>query len=467
MSSTGEHSDEAKAQAGNDSRDDEYRRWVEATPPAVEPFYPFRAPNESIPLYAGQLRGTAKAGEVVVDGAIETAFQPTLRLRYKSTEELPPRLALEFFAADVDFDLFPADVSRLPVPPQPIDENRTPPVEGYLLQLEMGAADRLAFMTFQLPNFLPFIGDWIRHEGHLTRGRLVLSGGGWRITIDSREGLDDIVASVKRSGGYALTHVGRLEREDGALFELSHGQLMIDAIYRFCSFVNGFATGPLLPVGFVGAGQAVWSDWRPIVADPWHSVDSWADALHPNELTNLFPRFLNRWLDPYWQRVVNAGIAFYLDANVPRTLQRAIVLAQIGLELLVYAVLVDEQHVGAQDIKPIGVGIARLLDHYKISTVIPKHFTELADLASSNGWATGPWAVTALRNEFVHAKRATPVRPYKVWLQAWKLISWYLELALLATFGFNGEYMNRLNWPRRPGTVEPVPWAVAGARPPA
>lgn len=460
MSSTGEDSGEAKAQGENERLTAERRRWLEAIPPALEPFYPFRAPNQSIPLYRGQLRGEAQASEFFVDGAVEMAWQPTLRLRYRSIEELPTNLSLDVFAGDFDFDLYPADLSVLPVPPEPTDEDdNTPPIEGQLIHLEMGSLDWASFLTFQLPNFLPYVGDWMRHGQHAHRGRIVLSGAGWRLTLDSREGLDQIVSSVKRSGGYALTHVGRLEREDGESFTRDEARKMIDAVYWFCSFVKGSAGGPVLPVGFGPGGKANWSDWRATIAEPGYAADSWADVLHAQELANLFPGFLERWFDPFWQRVVHAGVAYYLDANIPRTLQRAVALAQVGLEMLVYAILIDDQRKTWEEIKPIGRAISGLLDYYKIPITIPDHFTELAVVAAAEGWLTGPWAVTALRNEFIHAKRDAPRRPHEVWVQAWKLISWYLELTLLATLRFNGEYANRLKWPRWVGTVERVPWA--------
>jgi hypothetical protein len=57
-------------------------------------------------------------------------------------------------------------------------------------------------------------------------------------------------------------------------------------------------------------------------------------------------------------------------------------------------------------------------------------------------------------------KRNDPERPHEVWVQAWKLIVWYVEMALMAIFGFNGEYLNRVKWPLSVEQVERVPWAT-------
>jgi hypothetical protein len=148
-----------------------------------------------------------------------------------------------------------------------------------------------------------------------------------------------------------------------------------------------------------------------------------------------------------------------LDANVPRTIDRAIAQAQIVLELLVHAILVDGGHKAAAEVSPIGRGIARLLEHFGISIKIPSHFKELVAQASREGWKSGPWAITELRNEVIHPKRGATERPTSVKIEAWKLAAWYVEMTLLAMFGFDGEYGNRLNWPRWTGQVERVPWA--------
>ena len=430
----------------------------------MEPFYPFRAPNQPTFLYRGRLRGNSAEGEFSIDGDVELAWQPTPQLRYRSVADVPDKLSFDLFdlsMRDVDLEWSPADLSVVPVPPEPsANDDREAPVNGRLTRMEIGSGQVLSFVTFQLPNFLAYVGDSIRQGDTATRGRLVLSAAGWRVTIDSRPGLDKIASELDRTGGYALTHVGRLEREDGHPFTRVDAREMLKAIYWFSSFVTGTAGGPVLPVGFDETGQAVWSEWVNPNAAPWKTALGWASKLRANELANLFPGFIDRWLDPYWSRVVNMGIAYYLDANIPRSLERAVALGQVGLEMLVYAVLIDEQQEKWDDIKPIGRAIANLLKQYKIPIAIPEHFKELAAEASREQWLSGPWAVTALRNEFIHVKRNAPQRPHEAWVQAWQLIDWYLEMALLATFRFNGEYLNRLKWPLSVWQVERVPWAL-------
>jgi hypothetical protein len=267
----------------------------------------------------------------------------------------------------------------VPAPPDPLpQDDRDASIDGRFTRLDIGAGHDFSFVTFLLPNFLAYVGDWIGQDDRANRGRAVLSAAGWRVTIDSRPELDQIATDVDRTGGYAITHVGRLEREDGNPFTRDQAREMLTGLYWYCSFVTGAAGGPVLPVGFNGAGQAVWSEWVDPNTAPWKTALGCASKVRANELANLFLGFIDRWLDPHWSRVMSMGIAYYLDANIPRSIQRAVALGQVGLEMIVYALLIDGQHKTWDEIKPIGRAITRLLEHFGIPTAIPDHFRDLA-----------------------------------------------------------------------------------------
>jgi len=388
-------------------------------------------------------------------------WQPKPNIRYWSSANPPAALFDSLFKDDVDNDFYPIDLQLVPVPPDRTDStDQQPTIEGTLPHLEVGAGQAFSFVIFQLPNFLNYLGSWVRQGDQAYRGRIEMSGAGWRVTIDRRPDFDHTIQDIRKVGGYATTHVGRLEREGGSLFSRHEATELLDGLYWFCSFVNSSSCGPLLSVGYDKDGLATWSVWGVRSTARWHSPDGWADEHRPKDIASLFPGFLDRWLDPYWRRVVDIAVGLYLDGNVPRTLERAVALSQIPLELLVHAVLVDGKHKTEKEVRPPSRGIARLLEHYGISREIPAKFTELATVASQEGWKSGPWAVTELRNEVIHVKRNTKVRPREVWVQSWKLIVWYVEMVLLATFGFKGEYGSRLSWPRWVGQVDRVPWAA-------
>ena len=84
-----------------------------------------------------------------------------------------------------------------------------------------------------------------------------------------------------------------------------------------------------------------------------------------------------------------------------------------------------------------------------------------ASAAKAENWADGPEAFVAVRNQIVHPAKRQKVKGGRAFFEALQLGKWYLELILLKSFGFNGNYACRLNIPRWAGSVEPVPWAKA------
>ena len=72
---------------------------------------------------------------------------------------------------------------------------------------------------------------------------------------------------VDAVGGFATTHVARLQREDGEQFSRD-SEGCAGRPFWFCSFVNGSQCGPLLPVGFEERGRAVWSSWAATTTAP-------------------------------------------------------------------------------------------------------------------------------------------------------------------------------------------------------
>jgi hypothetical protein len=176
----------------------------------------------------------------------------------------------------------------------------------------------------------------------------------------------------------------------------------------------------------------------------------------------LFPRFLERWPDSYWERILRLAVHSYLAAGDPPSVQHGIVSAQIAHELLTYALLVEERGLltdGQYRAKPFGVLHSLLLQELGIPSTIPDLCPDLKMAGVVETWANGPQAIASLRNRVVHPRRSHGTVDFAVWIDAWLLSVQYIELALLALLGYRGVYGNRLKRPRHAGEVEPVPWA--------
>jgi hypothetical protein len=55
-------------------------------------------------------------------------------------------------------------------------------------------------------------------QGWKTCGRSVLQADGWTITIAATENTDELCKALDRDGGYLVTHVGEIRRQDGSIF---------------------------------------------------------------------------------------------------------------------------------------------------------------------------------------------------------------------------------------------------------
>jgi hypothetical protein len=225
----------------------EQRKWVSTLAPAIKSAHPLMAPNLPTPVYRGSLRFRADRDEWLVEGAIEVAWQPKSQLRYSTWADLPIPLANAIIFQGIDPEIAPADLAVVLPAPEPEPASDEPPTAaGQLIRLDVGTGQAFSYVLFQLANFMNYHGSWVRHGDQPDQGRIEISGEGWRVTIDRRVDFDETVAVLKRVGGYAVTHVARLEREDGSWFSRDQAREMLDGLYWFCSFVRASACGPLL-----------------------------------------------------------------------------------------------------------------------------------------------------------------------------------------------------------------------------
>ena len=154
-------------------------------------------------------------------------------------------------------------------------------------------------------------------------------------------------------------------------------------------------------VGFDSNGRATWSRWAAPHTDPLpdHHRQWFDKAYGAEQLSKLLPLFLERYSDPLWQRSLQLAIRYYADAAVMGTLQRTVILAQVGLESLAFAHLVrsSRQLQPNQFTPPVSQHVRRFLRDVGIPTTIPRTFYGLRHVRANTPWH-GPAAVAWLRN---------------------------------------------------------------------
>ena len=234
--------------------------------------------------------------------------------------------------ATLELDLAPA--VRVPVFVGRVVVGAAPEVVGTLTErASFGDAAKVDAISFLLANTPAMHGGWIAKPGAGGwLGHVQFESTPWRVTLEVRRDNRELTSELKAFGGYAVTHVGRLERTDGLAFTVAQGREILDGLNLFLSFARGLWTPPLLPVGYDG-DTIVWLEWLGRTSSPWRSNFAWFSPAHPDALADAFPRFMQRWQDPRWRDSSTLGIWWYIEGNGAATAETSLLLAQVALEL--------------------------------------------------------------------------------------------------------------------------------------
>lgn len=450
--------------------------------PALRPIYSTSEPNEPIQLYQGSLEITQK--ETVIKG------NGTLCIRWLPS----PNVRFEFLSHDDLFDKISADKASLKL----LDFTIPVSVEVYILSVPLlrlssensilgclrkeavilQSGQELSYILFHLVNFNDFIGTWISTIStakRAWRGRVVLEAEGWLITIDTLENCRDIIKSLKSQGGYAITHVGKLERSNKQAFTVEKADELLKSLYWFLLFSGGRRTFPILPVGYNASGEKVWKKWAcSYIATPWkEGMYSWFPTSAPQSLSEVFPGFLCKWQNSTWNEPIRNSIHWYLESNAQAgAITGSIILTQAALELLAWVFLVEEKGISVKEFKEkeeydsTSKKINRLFEELGIHQKIPHSLSKLTEFEKElkHSKNNGPYALTEMRNSIVHAAPENRVKlrniSYETKIEAYQLGLCYLELVLLCLFEYRGTYFNRVAKRRRSyqDNIKAVPW---------
>jgi hypothetical protein len=378
---------------------------------------------------------------------------------------------IETFLRSQDNDV-QVELAELGVTPG-LSMTRTFPAAGLLTSVQVGDASQVTSLRFHLVNFpqlelLPHVLD----EGspYSRRGRLEFEGGGWRVRLDQRREIKQLRGEVREVGGYAITHVGAIDRTDGAAFPNGDVKDVLRALQILFSFARGAWTSPMLPVGYNGRDERVWFQWLAMHVSAGEQSWSWLDKFHPESLREVGARFLELWPNPVWRDALPKAVNFLLEANrqggsAPSFLEVRYTWAQAGLEGLALAIL-REDPVTSSDTPAWAHGsgaaeknIRALLEWVEV-TDIPEQLTALRSRAKQMKWPDAAPALPWMRNKVIHPKPAKPGDPTnEEELEGVLLATWLIELVLLRRLGYTGEYAPRLVLGRWQGSTIAVPWA--------
>ena len=290
------------------------------------------------------------------------------------------------------------------------------------------------------------------------------TAGVWRIRLDSRADLDEVLAVCKRNRTFAITHVMEVRRTDGATFTGTQADQLLTILQIAVSFALGRWSCPAAPVGYTPDGKAGWSRWGPSHCDhPDLGSDRWWFEHRGQDLAETIEGFLRHWEDETRRQPLSFAATSAIIASGKGFVEQRLVTVTSALEHLCWVTQVLEGDVSERAFKKLDAHdrLRQLLTSMKVALNIdPVYLPALAAHAAGQDNCDGPRAVAQVRNELVHPKdtRALYDRPHLV-SEAARLAARYLDLAILWRIGFTGETMDRTKLPGWVGDTEQVPWS--------
>lgn len=452
---------------------------LEGLPVSLKPIYSTGEVNRSVHLYAGKFELVHAGSTFTGGGGIQLEWLPRPRLWFHLYKVDDEQQIIDLFVnAAVGKGLLRLiDVSqevevvvvRTRTSSSNIENRVDPLVSGIINEFNMGCDDNIKYILFHVVNFRDYNGAGVRNESTTSawNGRAIVEAGDWRVILDKSPGWHPLLEELKALSGYAITHVGKLERIDGKAFSVDDADEMSEALYRYLSFCSGFWVAPILLVGFDASGNKVFEQWRSAKIERWRNVSSWFNDVSTHGLTAGFPGFLERWRDETWNEPLLLALHWYGEANMSAGgVEGAVILAQAAFEVLAWTLLVEDKQVLSEDgfqKLPAMDKLRLLISDCGIPLGIPSSLSRLTEIAAAENWKDGPQALTEIRNALVHSnpkkRRKVLGASTEVRHDASDLSLWYLELVLLKIFGYQGEYANRLvRGVFRGGEIESVPW---------
>lgn len=430
-------------------------------PTANRPVFSTPTPNANVVLYEGPLGYKGAKGDLQGPGSIRLVWSPTSRMEF-SIGPVAGHCLVEHGEGELTLDDSGTVVKVRTSGSgfQATEGEFSSTLRGFVSN-DAAGPDNLEHVVFHLPNFPAFHGLWVAYPdvGQNKAARVELEAVGWCLAIDADSDLEETLKALRAEGGNAITHVGRLWRKDGTTFTAGEAIELLADLTWYISFALGRWCAPILVTGFRG-NKEVWRSLELSRFSDWRTVNSWWDSDNMGPFVDMFPEFQETLHDATWKPGLVGAVHWYVEANSTTFVENAIVLAQVGLELLSWVLLVGEGRMTKSDFDKLNAAkrFRAILQLAGVPEAIPSALAELAAEANAQGWADGPQALTWFRNSIAHATRLDKVlkAPKRARYEVKQLGLWYMEMLVLWRLGYKGPYRSRLS-PLQ-GTARP-PWA--------
>lgn len=422
----------------------------------LSPTYDLR-PGKVTELYEGPVTVTIGPHEGTGSGRVWFDWERAVRVSASGDGQI----ALAMIDDEADWSVSLPGVGEVAI--EKLDSTATVPPGAWQLET-IAVADggdfdaELTRVDFQLANFTVFLDGGV--DG--ASWRLLLGDDRWHVTIDQVEDASERLKALRRSGGGAVTHAGRLEHPNGSPFAWSQATEILHGLQLLLAFAAGDRVPVLLPVGYDSDGNAVVYGLRSPRRESYHGRFRWCGPLLVGALTDVWSRFLDLWEHADTKRMWKLAGELYVEAQHGDNLETRLVDAQSLLEVLAWDRLV---RVGGRD--PDSVDgrsadwrIRKMLGQIGAPDEVPDTMPETR--RQWPGW-DGPKVIAELRNSVVHPTDIKAILQLSATVKhdVFRLAMWYADLALLRLLAHDGNHLNRTGTlPIFEGQGEPLPWAT-------
>lgn len=389
------------------------------------------APNEAIELFTGSYGARLDERLYQGQGRVCFVWQPPLPhgdLHWRSAH-LPPSVSeVEFIVDQRHLRLGPT-AQTLGVSAAGTSAR----IQASFVNCNSDQHEKLARGVFSIVNMPAIWG----------RGNLDVSLGSWEISI--RQSPDHILKELNRAGGYAVTHACYVQREDGSEFLAGEFERFVADLHVTLSFLRRRYVGCCLARALCADGS-LWEEWSGPTVLPWQFEDARRGRELQLQMVQQFTSgFYDLLADPRWREEIILAAMFEVEAMSSRSPYTSLVLAQAGLEILAWLILVEHGDMTPEEFDdskthPAHDRIRRLLEAVALESSIPENFTAALEFSKPQrrrGIARkdGPNVVAELRNAIFHASKWRKAFgsevPFTVVHEAMALAQKYLRDVLL------------------------------------
>jgi len=239
-----------------------------------------------------------------------------------------------------------------------------------------------------------------------------------------------------------------IRQHDDTPFASDDAANVLDALQLGFSFALNRWAAPLLPVGFDGANQPVWSRWGPTHVDtPGRDALAWWNAYRQDDLHLLLTELFARWNDPDERDTLTFAVTRALASGQNAFVEQRLMTSIAGIEGLSWVHEVASGQVDHTKWRNNGAAwrIRRLLNKVQIPIHIDaKNTPALAKFAKDRGLGDGPCALIEVRDELTDPKDRRQLYETEGLLgEASRLSSRDLDLLILHRLQYQGHVTDR------------------------